>query len=338
MSRINEQYIQSAKTKIQKAKNNFEQRARSVHGEKYNYSKVHYKNAKTKVLIICNDCNSEFWQTPDSHLNKRCGCYNCGFKRFQDSSNKNKFKKDSLLEVFNTVHQNKYSYEEVPEIIINVFEIISIKCLEHNLFFKQSINSHKRGSGCPICGRIKMKNKLVFTKETFLKKLYDKYPIHLHQSNFDNFIYVNNSTKGEIHCNECKRKYEVSPNNLMNGCLCVCGSMSTYEKIIGDFLTQNNIIYEVQYKIHNCNNIKALPFDFAIFKDSEKKELLYLIEYDGQQHNKPIPYFGGQIEFDKLKYRDHLKNLYCENNHIKLIRISYKDNKNIEKILKQTLL
>ena len=53
-------------------KENFIERAKNVHGDKYDYSKVEYKNARTKVCIIC-PIHGEFWQVPSSHL-KGIGC------------------------------------------------------------------------------------------------------------------------------------------------------------------------------------------------------------------------------------------------------------------------
>lgn len=58
----------------------FIRRAILKHGDKYDYSKVVYVNNKTKVLIICKDCNTEFWITPNSHL-RGSGCPSCGIKR-----------------------------------------------------------------------------------------------------------------------------------------------------------------------------------------------------------------------------------------------------------------
>lgn len=51
-------------------------KARAIHGDKYDYSKVVYVNAKTKVCIICPE-HGEFWQYPDTHVNQRCGCAKC---------------------------------------------------------------------------------------------------------------------------------------------------------------------------------------------------------------------------------------------------------------------
>lgn len=53
----------------------FIERAIKTHGDLYEYSKVNYKNSKTKVIIVCKKCNNEFKQVPSSHL-LGCGCPN----------------------------------------------------------------------------------------------------------------------------------------------------------------------------------------------------------------------------------------------------------------------
>ena len=50
------------------------------------------------------------------------------------------------------------------------------------------------------------------------------------------------------------------------------------------------------------------------------------IEFDGEQHFIPIDYFGGIENFKKIKIRDKIKNEYCKNNSIHLIRIRYDEN------------
>ena len=62
---------------MEKTKNEiFIEKAKKVHGDKYDYSKVEYVNAKTKVCIICPK-HGEFWQTPNTHLSGK-GCIHCG--------------------------------------------------------------------------------------------------------------------------------------------------------------------------------------------------------------------------------------------------------------------
>ena len=54
----------------------FISKARKIHGDKYDYSKVEYVNCKVKVCIICPK-HGEFWQKPDLHTNKKNGCPLC---------------------------------------------------------------------------------------------------------------------------------------------------------------------------------------------------------------------------------------------------------------------
>ncbi len=51
--------------------------ARSVHGDKYDYSKAEYKGNSEEVCIICPE-HGEFWQSAGNHL-KGFGCKQCGF-------------------------------------------------------------------------------------------------------------------------------------------------------------------------------------------------------------------------------------------------------------------
>ena len=57
--------------------------ARKVHGDKYNYNKVEYNGAFTKVCIICPE-HGEFWQKPNSHLNGQ-GCSKCNLSHLERS-------------------------------------------------------------------------------------------------------------------------------------------------------------------------------------------------------------------------------------------------------------
>lgn len=65
-----------------------------------------------------------------------------------------------------------------------------------------------------------------------------------------------------------------------------------------------------------------LPYDFAIFNNSEK--VVRLIEFDGKQHEKPYDVFGGEEKFLKVQKNDTLKNQYALDHNIPLVRIPYK--------------
>lgn len=75
-----------------------------------------------------------------------------------------------------------------------------------------------------------------------------------------------------------------------------------------------------------------LRFDFWL------PDINTIIEFDGKHHFKPIEYFGGEYSFKKVKINDQLKNNYCKENNITLLRISYKDLKRIEEIIKKEII
>lgn len=121
----------------------FIQEAKQIHGDKYDYSKVNYINAYTKVCIICSK-HGEFWQCPHNHLSG-AGCLKCA-KDLQ----KQKFTipKEIFIERANKVHKNKYDYSIIN--YINVKTHIDIICPIHGIF-KQTPQHHLSGNGCPKC-------------------------------------------------------------------------------------------------------------------------------------------------------------------------------------------
>lgn len=101
---------------------------------------------------------------------------------------------------------------------------------------------------------------------------------------------------------------------------CGCRRRSSREALIEDCLISNGIDYKCQYSFPDCKNKYVLKFDFAILKDGE---VFCLIEYDGMQHYKPINHFGGVDGFSKTSRRDLIKNEYCLDKNIPLVRLKY---------------
>jgi len=114
------------------------EKAKLIHGDKYNYSDLIYVNASTKLTIICKN-NHKFKMRPHDHLNG-FGCAIC-------SGNKKTTTK-GFIQKAKLVHNNKYDYKLVK--YKNNGTKIKIKCKKHGLF-KQTPNSHLNGHGCPNC-------------------------------------------------------------------------------------------------------------------------------------------------------------------------------------------
>lgn len=137
------------------------------------------------------------------------------------------------------------------------------------------------------------------------------------------------------HINEGIQKITYGNLSQNHGCY-YCGKESRGEKQIRYFLQENNINFKSQYKFSDCKDKNMLSFDFAIF--FEDGTLNCLIEYDGEQHFMPITFGGMSKEKALIKYnndlkKDDIKNTYCINNNIKLIRIPYWEFNNIELLL-----
>ena len=124
-------------------------------------------------------------------------------------------------------------------------------------------------------------------------------------------------------CGLCGNEFIALPANVITGKTksCGCVKRSFHEQYIYNLLSNENIKFETEYQIPECRNVKPLPFDFAVFDNHGS--LSFLIEYDGYQHNKPVDFFGGESGFVIRKNNDNIKNDYCADNNIDLLRIPY---------------
>ncbi len=90
------------------------------------------------------------------------------------------------------------------------------------------------------------------------------------------------------------------------------------EKMIFTILKELNIDFVREKSFKNLKDKGFLRFDFYF----EINSISFAIEFDGEQHRKPIEYFGGKEAFENLKKRDIMKDEYCKDNNIHLIRIN----------------
>ncbi len=113
-------------------------------------------------------------------------------------------------------------------------------------------------------------------------------------------------------------------NNKCPYCNSSCG-----ETVIKNYLISKRIIFSRQYRIPECKNKRALPFDFAV----QLINRMVLIEFQGMQHYKPIDHYGGMKKFLSQQINDRIKREYCNSNDIQLIEIRYDEISEIPKLL-----
>ena len=105
--------------------------------------------------------------------------------------------------------------------------------------------------------------------------------------------------------------------------------MSKGEEKIEKLLRSHRISFQREVSFSDLKSLKGnlLRFDFAVFKG---KQLVCLIEFDGEQHFHRVPYFQKTIsEFKQTQEWDRCKNAYCLRKKIPLIRVPYWDYDNL---------
>lgn len=294
----------------------FIRKANEIHNNKYDYSKSVYVDAKTPITIIC-PIHGEILQKSRSHLTG-CGCQKCGREKAIESI---AYSKDEFIKKVSVLHKNKYDYSLAN--YNGIDKKIKIICPTHGVF-EQTPNSHIK-HGCPHCGHKKSSESRFYTKEFFIQKA-----IEFHGDTYDysKVVYVNSKSKVIITC-KTHGDFLQTPRNHMVGNGCPSCKTSKGENYIRDFLKNNKIKFEPQKKFPGCRYKNLLSFDFYL------TNLNACIEYDGEQHYKPIKGRGGEVAYKEIKKRDSIKTKFCKQNSIPLLRIKY--NENIEKKLENFL-
>lgn len=278
-----------------------------IHGNKYDYSLVKYIGNLIKVKIICPK-HGIFEQMPKNHKRGQ-GCPRCS-----NVNNKEDFIKKSII-----IHNDKYDYSLVD--YMNSKTKVKIICNIHGIF-EQNPNDHLSGYGCTKCGINKRTKINTLDKKEFIRK---SIKIHKNDYNYSMVDYKKSTEKVKIICLQ-HGIFEQTPHSHLKGSGCPkCKKISKGEKKILYFLESNNIKYKFQKKFNNCKNQNYLIFDFYL------PEYNICLEYDGEQHFKPIKYWGGEKGYLERIENDKIKNDFCKNNNIKLIRIRYDEN--VEEIL-----
>lgn len=283
-----------------------------IHGNRYDYSLLP-KNFKVmdKVPIICKE-HGEFFQSWDNHISKKQNCPKCMGRGLS---------LEESIEKANKIHSFKYDYSliKIPPKPNHKVNLICTKHNEFKIIWDDHIN---KKSGCSKCAGFNL------SLEEKIEKAHEvhnfKYDYSLLPRKFKTMSKVN------IICNEHGVFKQCWNNHIHGKDGCPSCKSSKGENEIKKYLENNNIKYIPQKSFNDCINDKTgrkLVFDFYLPKQN------ICIEYDGKQHYFPVEFFGGVKEFNDITYKDNIKNEFCKNNNIKLIRISYKDKNNVEKLL-----
>lgn len=150
--------------------------------------------------------------------------------------------------------------------------------------------------------------------------------------------YIDYSLRETVVICKCRLCGRIFPTTVRHGesCGCLMGRevqtlehfimnhncKSKNEQIIYDSLIKLNIPFIYNKKFDECKDQTLLPFDFFVNNQ-------YIIEYDGEQHFRDISFFN----FETTRKHDLIKNKYCFENNIPIIRIPYTANYNESDLL-----
>jgi very-short-patch-repair endonuclease len=250
----------------------------------------------------------------------------------------------------------KLSYNEVQEYIksqgcellsdnyINSRTKIHILCNCGNTEWYTKFNDFKNGQRCRKCGYKKSAINFIKTRIKKTGSLNITHPELCKEWDFERNknILPENISFGSTKkiwwvCKKCGNKWESSPNTRTNDvCACPRCRASKGEKLIIEILKSKNIKYFYNYRFDNCKYILPLPFDFYL------PDYKLCIEYDGEQHFSITRFHKLNMNraianLENRKIRDNIKNQYCKNNNIRIIRIPYWKYSDIDSILEESL-
>lgn len=280
----------------------FIKEAKFVWGDKYDYKLTDYKGALNKIKVIYDGI--VFEQIAVSHLSGLAP---------ENNMNQEYFIKKSIDR-----WGDKYDYSLV------VYKNCStkVKIIHNGVIYEQTPTLHAYRAP---------ENIHLATKKTTEQFIKEANIVHDFKYTYDKSEYNTNQTKLVITC-PIHSDFQQRPLAHLGGQGCPNCNESKGEKIIAKYLDKHNISYYRQHKFEDCKNVFQLPFDFYIPSSR------ICLEFDGKQHYEPMDFFGGIEAFEKLRINDNIKNDYCEDNFIDLIRIKYNQMDDIVDILNKALI
>ena len=282
-------------------KKEFIERAKKIHGNKYDYSKVKYIDYETPVRIIC-PIHGEFQQSPNSHLHSY-GCPKGGRKNINADR---KLTTEEFIKKAKEVHGDKYDYSKVE--YKNDKTPVTIICPIHGEF-KQRPANHLNGNGCKKCAVEESR----LSKELFVERAK---LVHGDKYDYSKVKYSGSQSKICVICPEHGKFQQRATDHLMRHGSPICTERKL-EKETREFLIKQNVSFEYQ---KHFEWLGRQSLDFYL------PELNIAIECQGAQHFEPNDFFGGEKSFIEQLERDNRKKALCEKHNLQLFYINFDDN------------
>lgn len=287
-------------------------------------------NSKARIKVVCDYCGKEYDASFINVMKSRKtiekdACFRCKYKK---SSEVSIFRNahDIICRAKNACEKAGYGLLTTEQEYTGVKMTARIECPKHG---EQNVNlwALLNGAGCPSCAR-----ETVAIKNTLDADYVEEYINGINGNTLLNKEdYKTRKTHNlNIRCT-CGNVYTTSFECYIAGvqqCYSCSCKESKREREIRLFLDAHNINFEQEKRFDDCHDINILPFDFYL------PEYNLIIEFDGQHHFEET---HNRADYETTKRHDAIKNKYCEDNNINLLRIPYWDGNKIEKILTKEL-
>jgi hypothetical protein len=209
-------------------------------------------------------------------------------------------------------HEGYYDYSLAE--YKDMYSLITIVCPIHGSF-KQKPVKHLLGQGCKKCRLEKRNQSFRNDLSDFIQRAKQT---HGDVYDYSKVVYINNRTPVEIVCLDHGSFWQRPDCHYRRGHGCPQCQDSHGERLIKHWLESKGLKFIPQYKFVDCKDQRSLPFDFYLPEHNT------CIEYDGVQHSNQEKVRWKAFDTSKIKKHDSIKNYYCQNKGIQLIRISYK--------------
>lgn len=185
----------------------FLNRAKSIHGYTYDYSKSIYIRREDKVIIICRK-HGEFMQRPQHHLIGKSGCPKCAHDKLRGSL-------EEFIDRSKKIHGDEYDYSKV--VYVNNYTPVKIICKKHGEFQQAPDNHMRAGFGCKFCYQHQL-----CTTELFIEK---SKKVHGDLYNYSKVDYKSDGEKVEIVCKKHGSFWQRARDHFRSGQGCpLCSS------------------------------------------------------------------------------------------------------------------
>ncbi|KKN38265.1 hypothetical protein LCGC14_0755040 [marine sediment metagenome] len=287
----------------------FVTKAEEKHGRRYDYSKIDYQHSYDDVLLGCTR-HGWFGQTPHAHLQGH-DCPQCAKKI---AANKHRMTRDKFIEKATDLYAGKYRYVEWN----GCKEKAVILCPIHGEY-SQTHEQHLKGYGCAKCAHEQAGRNARHTTDDFIQ-LATK--VHGSRYDYSKVDYQHSQVSVVIGCPQ-HGLFDQGAKAHLAGHGCPACSASKGEVRVARWLNEHNIFYMQQWMDHDCIAIeRKARFDFWLPNQQT------IIEYDGAQHFRSVPWFCGaqtseQATLEKIQTADRNKDAWAAANDVMMLRIRY---------------